>query len=119
MNHHLDFETYSEADLKSVGVYRYARDPSCEVLCLAVSRGHEKPLLWVPPAYQHQLSFIDPMEQMEAQEMLVEMMAKVCRGTRDLQLRYFTSLGLLKEPTDAEWSRALKPHDKNLPLCPL
>ena len=33
--------------------------------------------------------------------------AKVFRGARDLQLRYFTSLGLLKEPTDAEWSRAL------------
>ena len=75
MNYHLDFETYSEPDLNSVGVYRYARDPSCEVLCLAISRGHEKPLLWVPPAYQHQLSFIDPMEQMEAQEMLVEMMS--------------------------------------------
>jgi DNA polymerase len=75
MNYHLDFETYSEPDLNSVGVYRYARDPSCEVLCLAISRGHEKPLLWVPPAYQHQLSFIDPMEQMEALEMLNEMMA--------------------------------------------
>lgn len=75
MNYHLDFETFSEADLNSVGAHRYARDPSCEVLCLAISRGHEKPLLWVPPAYQHQLSFIDPMEQMEAQEMLVEMMS--------------------------------------------
>lgn len=75
MNYHMDFETYSEPDLNSVGVYRYARDPSCEVLCLAISRGHEKPLLWVPPAYQHQLSFIDPMEQIEAQEMLVEMMS--------------------------------------------
>lgn len=75
MNYHLDFETFSEADLNSVGAHRYARDPSCEVLCLAISRGHEKPLLWVPPAYQHQLSFIDPLEQMEAQEMLVEMMS--------------------------------------------
>lgn len=75
MNYHLDFETYSEADLNSVGAHRYARDPSCEVLCLAISRGHEKPLLWVPPAYQHQLSFIDPLEQMEALEMLNEMMA--------------------------------------------
>lgn len=75
MNYHLDFETYSEADLQKVGAYRYAKDPSAEVLCLAISRGHEKPLLWVPPAYQHQLSFIDPLEQLEAQEVLVEMVA--------------------------------------------
>lgn len=75
MNYHLDFEIYSEADLKAVGAHRYARDPSTEVLCLGISRGHEKPLLWVPPAYQYQLSFIDPMEQMEAQDLLVEMMS--------------------------------------------
>jgi DNA polymerase len=75
MNYHLDFETFSEADLKSVGVYRYARDPSCEVLCLAVSRGHEKPLLWVPPVYASKLAFIDPMEQEEARATLDEMMS--------------------------------------------
>lgn len=75
MKYSLDFETYSEADLQKVGAYRYAKDPSAEVLCLAISRNHGKPLLWVPPAYQYQLSFIDPMEQMEAQDLLVEMMS--------------------------------------------
>ena len=34
---HIDIETYSEADLTAVGVYRYASDPSFEVLLLAYS----------------------------------------------------------------------------------
>ncbi len=32
---HIDFETFSRADLKRVGAYRYAEDPSTEVLCMA------------------------------------------------------------------------------------
>lgn len=32
---HIDIETYSEADLKKVGVYKYAEDPSFEVLMMA------------------------------------------------------------------------------------
>lgn len=32
---HLDFETRSKADLRTVGVYRYAEDPSTEVLSVA------------------------------------------------------------------------------------
>lgn len=34
---HLDFETFSEADLKSVGSYRYSNDPSTEILCAAMT----------------------------------------------------------------------------------
>ncbi len=75
MKYSLDFETYSEADLQKVGAYRYAKDPSAEVLCLAISRNHGKPLLWVPPAYATKLPFIDPMEQQEARAMLDEMMS--------------------------------------------
>lgn len=33
---------------------------------------------------------------------------RICRGARNLQLRMFTSLGLFKEPTDAEWARVAK-----------
>jgi DNA polymerase len=36
---HLDFETYSEANLKETGAFRYAEDPSTEVLILAYSLG--------------------------------------------------------------------------------
>jgi len=43
---HLDFETYSEADLKSVGAYRYAFDPSTEILCAAMALDDEEPVAW-------------------------------------------------------------------------
>lgn len=41
MKLHLDFETFSEVDLKAVGVWRYAEHPSTEVLvcCWAVGDG--------------------------------------------------------------------------------
>ena len=43
---HLDFETYSEADIKKVGAYRYAFDPSTEILCAAMAFNDEKPYVW-------------------------------------------------------------------------
>ena len=70
---HIDFETYSEADLKKVGGFRYARDPSCDVLCLAVSKNTDKPLLWVPPAHQAGLKSLCPLEQSDAQTLLEEL----------------------------------------------
>lgn len=36
---HLDFETYSEIDLKASGMFRYAEDPSTEILMMAYSIG--------------------------------------------------------------------------------
>lgn len=42
---HVDFETYSEADLRSYGAYRYASDPSTEVLIFAIARNDEPPLV--------------------------------------------------------------------------
>lgn len=35
MRLHIDLETFSRADLKKVGVYRYAQDPSTEILCMS------------------------------------------------------------------------------------
>jgi DNA polymerase len=47
-NHlHLDFETFSETDLKKVGAYRYAFDPSTEILCAAMALGDEEPVVWL------------------------------------------------------------------------
>lgn len=40
---HIDFETFSEADIKKVGAYRYAFDPSTEILCAAMAIGDEEP----------------------------------------------------------------------------
>lgn len=34
--------------------------------------------------------------------------AAICRGARNIQLDVFTALGVLKEPTDAEWDRQQK-----------
>ncbi len=43
---HLDFETFSQADLKDVGAYRYAFDPSTEILCAAMALGYGEPVIW-------------------------------------------------------------------------
>ena len=42
----LDFETRSRADIRSCGAYRYAEDPSTEVLIIAVSINGTKPATW-------------------------------------------------------------------------
>lgn len=44
----IDFETYSDANLKTVGVHRYAVDPSTEVLMLAYGRPGSVPKVWEP-----------------------------------------------------------------------
>lgn len=46
----LDFETYSEAPIKTVGAHRYIEDSSFEILCLAYSIDNETPKIWIPPA---------------------------------------------------------------------
>lgn len=43
---HLDFETFSLADIKDVGAYRYAFDPSTEILCAAMALGDGEPVCW-------------------------------------------------------------------------
>lgn len=44
----LDFETYSELDVTEVGSWRYAEDPSTEVLCLSWSIDDGPVELWLP-----------------------------------------------------------------------
>lgn len=45
---HLDFETYSECNLREVGAWVYANHPSTEVLCAAYALNDEAPELWTP-----------------------------------------------------------------------
>jgi DNA polymerase len=45
---HLDFESFSEAELNDVGAYRYAFDPSTEILCAAMALDNEAPVVWHP-----------------------------------------------------------------------
>lgn len=43
---HLDYESFSLADITEVGAYRYAFDPSTEILCAAMSLGDGEPVAW-------------------------------------------------------------------------
>jgi DNA polymerase len=43
---HLDFETFSEIDIRDVGAYRYANDPSTEILCAVMAFDDEEPVIW-------------------------------------------------------------------------
>lgn len=67
---HLDYETYSEADIKKTGASRYAEDPSTEILLLAIAKDEGEPHLWVNP--KHTIPGVletDP----EAEDLLMEM----------------------------------------------
>jgi len=48
-------ETRSEADLKSIGMYKYAADPSTDILCIAFKTDASDPFLWVPEKFEHLL----------------------------------------------------------------
>lgn len=45
---HIDFETRSTVDLKKSGVYRYAEDPTTEILCMSWCVGDEGVQSWAP-----------------------------------------------------------------------
>lgn len=45
---HIDLETYSEIDLSEVGVYRYAEDPSTEILLCEWAAGDGPVHVWLP-----------------------------------------------------------------------
>ncbi len=48
INCHLDFETYSECDIKKSGGFVYTQHPSTEVICMAYAYDNDKPVLWLP-----------------------------------------------------------------------
>ncbi len=48
MKLHIDIETYSEADLKEVGLYRYAEHPSTELLVVCYAFDDGPVHVWVP-----------------------------------------------------------------------
>lgn len=45
---HIDYETRSKAELKKVGAFKYAQDPTTSILCLAYSFDEEPVKLWRP-----------------------------------------------------------------------
>lgn len=60
---HLDFETFSEVDIRDVGAYRYCADKSTEVLCCAFSMGEEDPVVWHPDMDEVDLMGVEPYFQ--------------------------------------------------------
>lgn len=48
MKVHFDFETYSNADIKTVGAWRYSEHESTEVLCMAYAYDAGPVMLWLP-----------------------------------------------------------------------
>lgn len=49
---HLDYETFSEENLKSFGAYRYASHSSTEILMAGVALNDEGPMLFVPEIFR-------------------------------------------------------------------
>lgn len=44
----VDFETRSRLDVREVGAWRYAEDPSTEILCLSYKLGNKPTKVWTP-----------------------------------------------------------------------
>lgn len=57
---HLDFESFSAIDINDVGAYRYAFDPSTEILCAAMALGDAPPLVWWQGMPERELAALDP-----------------------------------------------------------
>lgn len=60
MSYHLDYETFSEVELKDVGAARYASDPSTRILMASISTDAEGPYLWVHPSCETPALRSDP-----------------------------------------------------------
>lgn len=71
MKIHIDFETFSEADIKAIGSYRYADHESTGIWLMGYAIGHDAPKLWypgdpVPP------EFFDPRAEFYAHNVMFE-----------------------------------------------
>lgn len=73
---HLDYETRSLCDIKRTGAFKYAEDPSTEILCAAIARNEEEPLLWVNPKFA-----FDDLFTCRSSPGADELMAEMCAGT--------------------------------------
>lgn len=56
---HKDYETKCAVDLKKVGAYRYANDPSCKILYVAIAKDDGPVHLWTPPQYREAAGLSD------------------------------------------------------------
>lgn len=68
---HIDFESFSNADLRTVGAYRYAFDPSTEILCAAMALGENEPSIWFPDYWKDGTSLDQFWDALENPEVLI------------------------------------------------
>lgn len=69
---HLDFETFSRVDINDVGAYRYAFDPSTEILCAAMALDDDEPVIWHTEPSEHELDALGPyFDALENPDVLV------------------------------------------------
>lgn len=61
MTIHIDFETYSEIDLPSVGAFRYAEDASTEALIVSYSLGDRAPIITVDLTRPNAVAKLGPL----------------------------------------------------------
>ena len=72
----IDYETKSRSDLNEVGAFRYAKDPSTEVLCVSVCKDNGPVLVWIPPEFETRCDvFGDVVSDPGAKELLMEAMS--------------------------------------------
>ena len=90
---HLDYESFSKADITVVGAARYASDPTTEILMFAIATDTEGPYLWVNPKYgkSHpkampmlRRAFNDPDSLIWAHSCLFELFISMYRSVADL-----------------------------------
>lgn len=67
---HIDLETRSRCDLKKSGAFRYANDPSTEILCLSIAEENNEPLIWVPLSEQWRPDWSEDVEAIKLMEKL-------------------------------------------------
>lgn len=71
----IDYETKSRSELNDVGTFRYAKDPSTEVLCVSVCKDDGPVLVWIPPEFEFRCDvFGDVVSDPGAKELLTEAM---------------------------------------------
>lgn len=58
---HLDFETYSEADIKTVGAFRYAEGPSTEILIVGFALSDDDPVTTINMADDNAMYRLEPL----------------------------------------------------------
>lgn len=59
-DYHLDYETFSPAEIKKVGAAKYASHPEAEILMAAIASDTEGPYLWIPDKFCGGLIQSDP-----------------------------------------------------------